>query len=621
MDLLLKRRRIIASQRGEDTTDYTLLPLTFKCLTGGDLSIKNANGSYDRNFEYSLNGGTWTAFDLPKNTASKLIATLSPNDTISFRRDNDNFADAQFISDSNLTFNIYGNLLSLQYGSAFNGQTSLRNTAKKAFGTTFRETNVVDASKLMLTAPILSSSCYESMFLHCTSLVSAPIIFATTLGANSCKQMFSECYNLINVQPQLYATTLSTDCCTKMFNDCKSLVNAPILPAVSLAQNCYDTMFRNCYSLTDAPELPATTMAKNCYYGMFSGCTSLTTAPELPATTLAEECYKSMFIGCTSLITVPELPVTTLAIGCYNTMFRNCASLATAPSLPATTLTKGCYYGMFSGCTGLVTAPELPAKTLVQECYYDMFNGCNRLNYIKCLATDGFSTSFCLNGWVANVSSIGTFVKASGVTWPSGNSGIPNGWNEAVEIEYLESSGTQYIDTGVTPNVDDYVEIKFQTKNTSNDTRSWFGYMDTSILPRFSIGVYGLGFFAGLNSTINLTPKDTNIHIIGFKSISGESHYILYDDVEYIHTTTHSLTPIPASSYLFARHGPNGVQTTDGLGTKIWYLKQKDSNENLRIDFVPVRVGSVGYMLDLVSKQLFGNAGTGDFILGPDKTY
>ena len=43
MDLLLKRRRIIASQRGEDTTDYTLLPLTFKCLTGGDLSIKNAN--------------------------------------------------------------------------------------------------------------------------------------------------------------------------------------------------------------------------------------------------------------------------------------------------------------------------------------------------------------------------------------------------------------------------------------------------------------------------------------------------------------------------------------------------------------------------------------------------
>ena len=36
-------------------------------------------------------------------------------------------------------------------------------------------------------------------------------------------------------------------------------------------------------------------------------------------------------------------------------------------------------------------------------------------------------------------------------------------------------------------------------------------------------------------------------------------------------------------------------------------------------DFIPVRVGQVGYMYDKVSGQLFGNAGTGDFIVGPDK--
>ena len=108
-------------------------------------------------------------------------------------------------------------------------------------------------------------------------------------------------------------------------------------------------------------------------------------------------------------------------------MFRYCTSLTTAPNLPATTLVKGCYYGMFFGCTSLTTAPELLATTLVQECYYDMFKNCSRLNYIKCLATD-ISASFCLTGWVADISSTGTFVKASGVTWPSGNSGIPNGW-------------------------------------------------------------------------------------------------------------------------------------------------------------------------------------------------
>jgi hypothetical protein len=43
-------------------------------------------------------------------------------------------------------------------------------------------------------------------------------------------------------------------------------------------------------------------------------------------------------------------------------------------------------------------------------------------------------------------------------------------------------------------------------------------------------------------------------------------------------------------------------------------------NDILVRDFIPVRVGNVGYMYDKVSGQLFGNSGTGNFILGPDKT-
>lgn len=36
-------------------------------------------------------------------------------------------------------------------------------------------------------------------------------------------------------------------------------------------------------------------------------------------------------------------------------------------------------------------------------------------------------------------------------------------------------------------------------------------------------------------------------------------------------------------------------------------------------DLIPVRVGDVGYMFDRVSGKLFGNQGTGAFILGADK--
>lgn len=35
-------------------------------------------------------------------------------------------------------------------------------------------------------------------------------------------------------------------------------------------------------------------------------------------------------------------------------------------------------------------------------------------------------------------------------------------------------------------------------------------------------------------------------------------------------------------------------------------------------DFVPCRIGTTGYLYDRVSQTLFGNIGTGDFVLGPD---
>ena len=148
----------------------------------------------------------------------------------------------------------------------------------------------------------------------------------------------------------------------------------------------------------------------------------------LPATRVGEYCYHYMFYNCTSLTTAPELPATTLAgDGCYRDMFERCGSLTTAPELPATTLANYCYQDMFYGCGSLTTAPELPAKTLKQECYSFMFYNCYEINNIKCLATD-ISASNCLYRWVNSVNASGTFTKAAGVEWPTGESGIPNGW-------------------------------------------------------------------------------------------------------------------------------------------------------------------------------------------------
>lgn len=61
-----------------------------------------------------------------------------------------------------------------------------------------------------------------------------------------------------------------------MFQGCTSLISAPILPATTLAYYCYNDMFSQCTSLTSAPELPATVLTEDCYQYMFQDCTSLT---------------------------------------------------------------------------------------------------------------------------------------------------------------------------------------------------------------------------------------------------------------------------------------------------------------------------------------------------------
>ena len=162
---------------------------------------------------------------------------------------------------------------------------------------------------------------------------------------------------------------------------------------------------------------------------LFKDCKSLTTAPKLPATTLAENCYNSMFDGCTSLTAAPELLAENLATSCYQSMFYGCTSLVTASELPAETLAHSCYYSMFDGCTSLETAPELLAETLAEYCYFRMFYGCKLLNSITMLATD-ISATNCLEAWVSNVATSGTFTKAAAMTSLPNNSssGIPKNW-------------------------------------------------------------------------------------------------------------------------------------------------------------------------------------------------
>ena len=76
-----------------------------------------------------------------------------------------------------------------------------------------------------------------------------------------------------------------------------------------------------------------------------------------------------------------------------------------------------------------------------------------------------------------------------------------------------------------------------------------------------------------------------------------------------------SFTPL----YPIRIFGTSGI---DGDFTKCkarMYEIQITQGNQIILDLIPVRKNGIGYMYDKISKRLYGNDSTGEFILGPDK--
>lgn len=144
-----------------------------------------------------------------------------------------------------------------------------------------------------------------------------------------------------------------------------------------------------------------------------------------------DRAFMNLFSGCTSVINASgmTLPATTLSTQCYCNMFNRAVNLATPPSVSAATaLTTGCYQNMFYNSPSNTSfrveeSYFLPAQTLVSNCYAQMFYGCSKFDKVTCLATSGINKNNSTSSWLASTSSIGTFTRAAGVSWPSGSNG------------------------------------------------------------------------------------------------------------------------------------------------------------------------------------------------------
>lgn len=190
------------------------------------------------------------------------------------------------------------------------------------------------------------------------------------------------------------------------------------------------------------------------------------------------------------------------------------------------------------------------------------------------------------------------------------------------EIAYLETNGQQFIDTGIFPSLDMEFNTKIYTPKVGDD---YFCSLrkDNKNTRYYLLNYNGSVGYECTKSNWPCASKKpdyflTNTHIIKSK-ISQDKVSIEVDGLYAEYADTGGLFSQDKTLPLFGAKINNSttVNARSNAGTRCYYAKFI-SNGQIVGDFIPVRVGNVGYMYDKVSGKLFGNLGAGNFILGPD---
>lgn len=173
------------------------------------------------------------------------------------------------------------------------------------------------------------------------------------------------------------------------------------------------------------------------------------------------------------------------------------------------------------------------------------------------------------------------------------------------EVEYLQSTGTQYIDTGIKPHKDIEVEIKW--KNNSTQYQNWLlgsGSSNTDCI-RVYVSNPGTWRFGGGSASINVSNTTTRVATINKSKVTINGY-------DYSWSGTVGTFSSNVTVKIFA-----GATFTSPLSARLYYFIATDNGVQIA-DLIPVRCGTTGYMYDRVSGTLFGNDGTGDFVVGAD---
>lgn len=185
-------------------------------------------------------------------------------------------------------------------------------------------------------------------------------------------------------------------------------------------------------------------------------------------------------------------------------------------------------------------------------------------------------------------------------------------------LEYIGSTGTQYIDTGVIPKSTTRLVMKLKYNDTTR--RQQHGWGSSGSKESFFMGIDGtnLEFISSVSSNYKVIstgiPADSNVHIFDIKRGSQK-----LDGIEYGAEDTIGDTATTGQTlYLFAMHVEWNSIPNDCCDCDVQYCKIYDGDTLVR-DYIPsADPDDVACLYDKVTKTFYYNKGSGLFVAGPE---
>ena len=176
---------------------------------------------------------------------------------------------------------------------------------------------------------------------------------------------------------------------------------------------------------------------------------------------------------------------------------------------------------------------------------------------------------------------------------------LPNGYTK---LEYIESTGTQYISTGITPTENTKVVIEFNSSNSSGVVFGQdSGYKVNAFMFAMTVVVFDstkkdISISANAKHTVQVAPK-------AFKVDNGSSQYIYANKVN-------------AAYPMFLFGNNRKGKFSEGVAMKLYSFKVYE-NDVLIADYIPCKQGNAVGLYDDVAGAMNLPLGTGDFTAGP----